>query len=207
MHRTTSSLPLVLLIGAFALVGCAATDADAERPDPASSDAPAPDADDTSPTACVTGQWSADVDDLADQLGSALADTGMTVITTRAVGTQTVNFGEDGDFHFDNDLVVAVDVQISDGPTMTVAQSHRGATTASWGWDAAADRPAMLFDDYDDSGYTVENSVSIGGVSSTTPIEIPPIVDASGRLFVTCSDDELVTAWEGGLFITSWHRV
>jgi hypothetical protein len=35
----------------------------------------------------------------------------------------------------------------------------------------------MLFDDYDDSGYTVENSVSIGGVSSTTPIEIPPVVD------------------------------
>lgn len=204
MPRTASALPLVLLVGVFALVGCTGPDATGERPGTASSDAP--DAESSSPTACVAGRWAADVDDLATQLGSALEETGMTVITTRAVGTQTADFSEDGDFRFDNDLVVAVDVQISDGPTMTVAQSHRGATTASWGWDSAGSRPAMLFDDYDDSAYTVENSVSIGEVSSTTPIEIPPIVDASGRLFVSCSGDELVTSWEDGLFITTWHR-
>jgi hypothetical protein len=212
MPRTATVLPLVLLVSALALAGCTGTDADgetgAEHPGTASSEAPEAEGEGggSSPTACVVGRWAADVDDLAAQLGSVLADTGMTVITTRAAGTQTVNFTEIGDFRFDNDVVIAVDVQISDGPTMTAAQSHRGTTTATWGWDATSSQPAMIFEGYDDSAYSVENSVSIGGVTSTTPIEIPPIVDASGRLFVTCSGDELVTTWEDGLFITTWHR-
>ena len=206
MPRFPSPLPITLLIAALALSGCTTAEPGAERPDPAASEGAGSEGGDTSPTACVAGSWSADLDDVATQLGEVLAEKGMDIITTRTAGTQTASFTEDGAFRFDNDAVIAVDVQLDDGPAMTVAQNHRGTTTASWGWDSTSTRAAMLFTDYDDASYTVENTVAIDGTSVSTPIDIPSTVDTSGRLFVSCSGDELVTSWEHGLFITSWHR-
>jgi hypothetical protein len=192
----------------LALSGCAGgigipgvgSDRDPGSPDDATG------GEDNSPTACVIGTWTADVVDLAEQLGQVLGETGMDVITTRAAGTQTMTFTGEGGFTFANDVAFAVDVQIGGGPTLTAAQNHSGTTTASWRWDSSSVVPAMMFADFDDSAYAVENTVSMEGVASTIPIEIPPIVSAGGRLFVTCLGDQLITTWEEGLFITAWSR-
>lgn len=203
MRRSAPPFALAAL-AVLLLAGCSA-DAPSTRttsPDPVSPGAEV----DPYPTACVVGSWTADVDDLAAQLGDALAGTGMDVVTTRAAGTQTVTFDEDGPFRFDNDVAFAADIRIGDGPAMTASQRHRGTMTATWGWDSSSGRPAMLFADLDDSEYEIENTVSIAGVVSSTPIEVPDVVGTSGRLFVSCEGDELVTSWEDGLFMTTWRR-
>lgn len=198
----------VLCAAAFVipLAGCDTATPGASEVTGGSSPAGAPDDTAGSPTACVVGTWNADVDDLAAQLGTLLADTGMNVVTTRAAGVQAVSFTEDGGFRFDNDVALAVDVQVAEGPAMTVAQSHTGATTASWAWDASASEPAMVFEDFDSSAYTIENSVSMGDVASTTPIELPTETTGEGRLFVECTGDSLTTWWDHGLFTTRWSR-
>lgn len=208
---TPTSLPRIaalLCTAALAITLAACSPTDPGAVDDGSGATPASGTDDAagSPTSCVVGTWNADVDDLAAQLGTLLTDTGMNVVTTRAAGTQSVSFTEDGGFRFDNDLALAVDVQVSDGPAMTVAQSHIGATTASWAWDASATEPAMVFEDFDRSSYAIENSVSMGDASSTVPIDLPVETTGEGRLFVDCSGDRLTTHWDQGLFTTSWRR-
>lgn len=46
----------------------------------------------------------------------------------------------------------------------------------------------------------------MNGAVSTVPIEVPSLVDTTGRLFVECTGAETVTTWEDGLFITAWTR-
>jgi len=213
-RNTTTALSGLSLALLLLLTGCGDEDAGGEATDAPPTASASSDSDggsasggDTTPTACVAGRWSADVEDLAAQIGAILGDTGVDVIATRAIGTQFATFGGDGAFRFDNDLTVVIDVRMSDGPAMTAAQTHVGGVTASWAWDAPSDRAAMVFADYDDVGYAVDTTVSVNGVAIDVPIEIPELISATGRMFVSCAGGEMVTMWEDSPFVTTWTRL
>ena len=64
----------------------------------------------------------------------------------------------------------------------------------------------MVLENFDDSSYAIENTVAVDGVSSTTPIELPPMSAGDGKLLVTCSGSTLTTQPEAAPFVTRWTR-
>ncbi|MCS0499041.1 hypothetical protein [Protaetiibacter mangrovi] len=156
---------------------------------------------------CIAGDWHADLDDAASQIGSFLAGNGLNVTASTASGTQDLTVDADG-LDFENAMTFVITIDTGDGIVMTVTQTHAGTVTAVWSWegDPAETSATMHFSDFDNSTYTVQNTVDINGTAVSTPIEAPDYVAGDVPLEVTCSGDTMTTHPTESPFTTTWHR-
>jgi hypothetical protein len=161
-------------------------------------------------TDCVDGDWHADVNDLAAQLGATLASNGLNVVSSTASGTQDVSIDGEGYLGFGSNVTFVITVDMGDGMVMTLTQTHTGSTGADWAWngDAPADDTSgqMVFTNFTNSGYTVHNTVAINGVVSDQQFPMPEEAAGEVPLAVTCDDDTLTTKPDVSPFTTTWHR-
>jgi hypothetical protein len=149
----------------------------------------------------VVGSWDADLEDSAAQLLAYFQENGSPMTATTVDGSQTLDIDADGTLEFDNAMTYTISGDVS-GIEMIVTQKHTGALTAGWTLDGAV----MTFTDYDDSSYSIDNSVSMGGVVSESPITVPESgVDVPTT--ITCSGDTMTMAPTGSPFVTTWHRL
>lgn len=178
--------------------------------DPASPEASEPGGSGPALSECVDGEWSADLDDLVQQLAAQLASSGMTVVSATASGTQDLSIAGEGVMGFSSDATFQIALDMGGGLTMTVTQRHTGGMAADWAWDgsaAASDtNGTMVFENFDGSGYDVVNTVDINGQSSESAIPIPELAAADVPMAITCTGDTLKTAPQGVPFTTTWHR-
>lgn len=205
---TTIALPFLLL-----LVLSACTPAGGE-PDPDGGGATSDPAEEGEAgpvlSSCVDGDWTADLDDLAQQLGASLAGTGMNVIAATASGSQEVSIGGEGIIGYASDATYDVAIDMGNGLTMTVTQNHIGTMGADWAWDGSADpsdtRGTMLFENFDGSGYSIRNTTDINGQSSESTIPLDEAGYGNVPMLVTCDGDTMTTQAQGAPFTTTWHR-
>jgi hypothetical protein len=157
-------------------------------------------------TACVSGDWSADLQNLADQLLEQMTTAGSPIQSVTASGTQELSIDEAGFLGFGNAMSFVTIATLSEGLVMTMTQTHAGQVGADWAWNGDVDGSVMIFDNFNDSGYTITNVVDINGTVSDATIPPPDLSAGNVPLTVTCSGDVLTTHPEGSPFTTTWHR-
>jgi hypothetical protein len=158
------------------------------------------------PTECVSGDWSADLDDLAAQMLEQMTSGGSPITSVTASGTQGLAIDETGVLGFGNDMTFVTTANIGEGMVMTVTQSHTGGVGADWAWDGDAEGNVMVFDNFDGSEYVITNVVAINGTASEAPFPTPDISAGNVPLAVTCEGDTMTTKAEASPFTTTWHR-
>jgi hypothetical protein len=159
------------------------------------------------PTECVSGDWSADLQDLADQMLAQLQSGGSGMFTSAtASGSQTLAIDQAGFLGFANDMAFVVTAEIGDGLVMTLTQTHAGGVGADWAWTGDLDTNVMVFENFNDSEYVITNVVDINGTASDMTFPPPDMAAGNVPLTVTCSGDTMTTHPEGSPFTTTWHR-
>lgn len=154
-------------------------------------------------TGCVAGRtWRLDIPDLASQLAIELATTGFSVVEYAGIGEHTLVFDEAGAASADVDMTMSVTVNTDAGIMITVVQVHVGAPSGQWGW--VGDTSTMEFASWNDGGYTVENFMTINGVSSESTIPIPSDPLTGSKMAVECSGSTLTTTTAGSPYIQRW---
>lgn len=216
MDRRTLSLLVLPLTALFALTACTPGGSGSGGSGGSASEEPVDDtggSSDLGPvlTECVDGDWSADLDDLAAQLGANLAANGLNVTSSTASGTQDVAIGGEGVLGFANAMTFVMTIDMGGGLVMTVTQTHTGTTGADWAWDGEA--PAsdtngrMVFSNFQNTDYDVQTVVSINGTASEQTIPMPEQPAGDIPLAVTCTGDTMTTKADASPFSTTWHRV
>jgi hypothetical protein len=202
----------LLAAGAGALMlltGCAAAGTPGTPDGGGATDAETavPATDEDRASACVAGEWRADLDDLVGQLAAQLSSTGLPVSGSEAGGSQTLVVREDGTLAFDNDMTLIVTVDLG-GVAMSVRQEHTGIMSADWSWaDATADGGTMTFASFDDTGYVVQTTFEGDGIDAPAGLLEPPSSSAANvPTAVTCRAGTLTTHPAGTPFTTTWTR-
>lgn len=209
---------ILLCIGALLLLTACSGGSETPKPETSTRTAESTASDDDDPVEtpddemqadeCITGEWRADLDGLVAQLAQQLSSTGLPVNGSEAGGSQSLVIRDDGTLFFDNDMTLWVTVQMG-AVEMTVRQEHTGLMSADWSWaEVDAEGGTLEFDDFDDSGYTVQSTFEGDGASLAAPsIELPRASASNVPTAVTCRGDTLTTQPQGTPFITSWNRI
>ncbi len=166
---------------------------------------PADGASDGGATACVAGKtWVLDVADAASQLGAQLASSGMNVIQSEGSGRQSFTFDEGGSASASIDLTYTVTIQ-QDDLTLTLVQTHGGDPTGEWAWQGGSDS-TIVFSNWDNAGYSVQNQFIVNGTSSENTMDIPSDTLGDGSVMtVDCSGDTLTTQVTGSPYTQHWN--
>jgi hypothetical protein len=211
-RRTATALavPLLLLV----LAACTPADGDPDADGSGSGSSSEPSADDGAGpvlSSCVDGDWSADLADLAQQLGDSLAGNGMSVVSTQASGSQEVSIAGEGVIGYASDSEYVIAVDMGDGLTMTVTQHHEGTMGADWAWDGSAEPSdtggTMIFENFDATAYKILNTTEMNGQVSETVIPVSDAGYGDVPMVVTCTGDTMTTQAQGSPFTTTWHRM
>lgn len=150
---------------------------------------------------CLTDRtWSLDLNDLVGQLGEQMAGSGMPLVEASASGTQTFEFSSDGTAvaAINSTFVLTVD---SNGLPLTITQTHSGAPGGAW---SEAGEGTLSFDEWDDSGYTIDNQISMDGTVVDMPIELPSNSFGGSTMTYECSGSTLTTTVPENTFTYRW---
>jgi hypothetical protein len=194
----SAALPL-----AFGLAACEGAESAPGEPATPPGAAPVPVA-----TECVDGSWDADLDNLLGQMARQFSAGGLRIASANATGSQTLVVGREGVLGFKAGMRFVMEIDMGKGVSMQVTQVHDGSLAADWQWaDTTADGGTMTFSRFNDTGYSVVNTVSMGGQSTTMPITSPSAAAAGNvPMEVTCSGNTLTTHPRGTPFTTRWTR-
>ena len=149
---------------------------------------------------CLTDRtWNLDLDDLVAQLSEQMSET-VPVTEASATGTQSFEFSSDGSAvaTIDSTFVLSVD---GDGLILTVTQTHSGAPTGNW---SEAGEGTLAFDEWDETGYTITNQISMDGTEVSMPLELPSSSWGGSTMSYECSGSELTTTVPENTYTYRW---
>jgi hypothetical protein len=155
-------------------------------------------------TECVDGSWNADLDHLLGQMTRQFSANGLKIASSNASGSQTLFIGRERVLGFKAGMTFVMTIEMGNGVSMTVTQAHTGSLTADWRW--AASGGTMDFSRFNDTGYSVVNTMTMGGKSTTMPFTPPSTAAGNVPMEVTCSGNTLTTHPQGSPFTTRWTR-
>jgi hypothetical protein len=196
MNRTMTVLAVSALL--VTMTGCAGGGGDGGSGTPVAEDGG------PSTTECLSGKtWVLDIDDLAGQLAAQLRSGGLNVIETIAEGRQTFEFTETGEASSSVDVTYTMTVDSGEGIVITIVQTHGGEPSGEWAW--LGDTETVTFSNWDNAGYSVQNTVLVNGVGSDAPIEVPSDTLGGTDMLTDCSGTTLSTQVEASPFTQHWN--
>ncbi len=207
-HRRVASLALVSFIVSAVLVGCSGpTDGGgADEVGGSTGELGDTGSDDLAiggDTRCISGRtWELDLPDLASQIATQLATTGFGVIEYAGIGSNTLIFDEAGTLNASVNSTISITVTTDAGATITLVQIHEGAPFGDWGWRGNTN--VMEFANWNSGGYTVQNLMTINGVSGESSIPIPSDPLSGTAMTVECSGSKMTTITESSPYIQRW---
>ena len=149
---------------------------------------------------CLDGTWNLDGQNNADQIQALMVENGTPVTSTETSGT--VHLIVDGStMTYVSDISYVMTAQLDAGLEMIVSQLQAGESSGTW----SADGDQVVFADWV-NGITVTTSVTIGGATSSTPIEIPADTGGGVAMEVVCDGDTLSTHPLESPFTNLWTR-
>lgn len=149
---------------------------------------------------CLTDRtWTLDLDDLVAQLAVQMSEN-IPVTEASGTGTQSFEFSSDGSAvaSIDSTFVLSVD---GDGLILTVTQTHSGAPTGNW---SEAGEGTLAFDEWDETGYTITNQISMDGTVVSMPLELPSNSWGGSTMSYECSGSSLTTTVPENTFTYRW---
>lgn len=149
---------------------------------------------------CLIGTWNLNGQHNADQIQALMVENGTPVTSTETSGT--VHLIVDGStMTYVSDISYVMTAQLDAGLEMIVSQLQAGESSGSW----AVEGDEVVFADWVD-GITVTTSVTIGGATSSTPIDIPADTGGGVAMDVVCEGDTLSTHPLESPFTNLWTR-
>jgi hypothetical protein len=149
---------------------------------------------------CLVGSWDLDGQHNADQIQALMVENGTPVTSTETSGT--VHLIVDGTtMTYVSDISYVMTAQLDAGLEMIVSQLQAGESSGSW----SAEGDEVVFADWV-NGITVTTSVTIGGATSSTPIDIPADTGGGVAMEVVCDGDTLSTHPLESPFTNLWTR-
>jgi hypothetical protein len=149
---------------------------------------------------CLVGNWDLDGQHNADQIQALMVENGTPVTSTETSGT--VHLIVDGTtMTYVSDISYVMTAQLDAGLEMIVSQLQAGESSGSW----SAEGDEVVFADWV-NGITVTTSVTIGGATSSTPIDIPADTGGGVAMEVVCDGDTLSTHPLESPFTNLWTR-
>ncbi|MBX3100850.1 MAG: hypothetical protein KF761_14895 [Salinibacterium sp.] len=156
-----------------------------------------------SSTSCISGKtWILDLPDLAAQLGEQLSSHGLNVTQSEGVGRQDFVFDGSGTVASHIDVTYTISVQ-KDDLTITLVQTQGGDTSGEWSWQG--DTTDVVFSNWDNAGYSVQNQFLVNGVAGENSVTIPTETLGDGTVMATtCTGTTLSTQVSGSPFTQHW---
>ena len=210
-YSQTVCILMVPFIAAAVLAGCSAGGDEASPSDEvggSTGELGEADSDDLAiggDTDCITDRaWVLDIPDLASQIAIELATTdGFEVLEQAGTGLVTLQFFEDsGTLLSVVDMLISITVTTDAPSQITLVQIHNGAPSADWGWRGNTN--AMEFANWNSGGYTVENLMTVNGISLDSTIPIPSDPLTGTAMTVECAGSKMTTVTEGSPYIHRW---
>jgi hypothetical protein len=150
---------------------------------------------------CLVGTWNLDGQNNADQIHALMLENGTPVTSTETSGT--VHLIVDGStMTYVSDISYVMTAALDAGLEMIVSQLQAGESSGSW----SVEGDEVVFADWV-NGITVTTAVTIGGATSSTPIDIPADTGAGVAMEVVCEGDTLSTHPLESPFTNLWTRV
>ncbi|MES1212932.1 MAG: hypothetical protein ABUT11_05245 [Leifsonia sp.] len=119
---------------------------------------------------CLPGHWTADLDDLSQQLADSLSDK-YDITAHGDTGTQEWIFTAGHRLTSINHFTLDVTATTSEGLTIETAQNHDGTLHMKW----ALSGHTLTLTDLDPGDYQVTTTITItGGSAVSSPAELPP---------------------------------
>jgi len=192
--------PAILFVPALlvvALSGCSPTGTPTTPPAPGASGASTATGSD-----CVVGNWTADLDDLAQQLTAYFGSHGIGEGLTGSLvsGSEKGEFTADGKATATDDAVFRFEGTLH-GVPLKLTQTHAGGFTSDW----ALTGDTFDFTNFDGAHYAITSTIEINGVSNTSaPSETGFAQDIP--ITTTCTGDVMTMKPTNSPFTTTWHR-
>jgi hypothetical protein len=150
---------------------------------------------------CVIGTWSGDVVDLGEQLLEFFSQVGSPVTDVTSTGTITLEVDATS-MTYTSDVTHQMTATLDDDMDMVVTQTQVGVSSGDW----TAEGDTIAYSNWTE-GIEIESTVTIGGVDSGVPLDVPAGDSADIPVTTTCDGDTLTTHPEGTPFTTTWARV
>lgn len=205
MHRKALLAALVLPV-ALALAGCSSGGGPLSTSAPEGSAPAGGGAGGGSSAGCIVGTWSADMDDLANQLKAQYDAKSLPVDSVDGTGSETATFGADGSAVWHSDYTIKVGMKVG-GVPMEVDVRHAGDITSHYAYDGAT----LTFSDYDASADKLTTKVLVNGQAVSNSNMDVPLDNSQGAVptSVACDGNTLsiqanITA--ASPFVIHWAR-
>jgi hypothetical protein len=150
---------------------------------------------------CLVGTWDLDGQNNAAQMQEFFVTNGTPITSTETSGTVHL-IVDDSTMTYVSDISYVMTAQLDAGLEMVVSQLQVGESSGSW----SVEGDEVVFADWV-NGITVDNSVTIGGQSSSTAIDIPADAGSGVPMEVVCDGDTLSTHPLESPFTSLWTRV
>lgn len=149
---------------------------------------------------CLVGTWDLDGQHNADQIHELMVANGTPVTSTETSGA--VHLLVDGStMTYASDISYVMTAQLDAGLEMIVTQLQVGESSGNW----SVEGDEVVFADWVND-ITVDTSVTIGGTTSSTPIDIPADTGGGIAMEVVCDGDTLSTHPLESPFTNLWTR-
>lgn len=200
-HRTSSIAAATIVL--LTLSACSAGGGDGSTTETGSgADSGAAGSGSAADSCLVDRVWDLNTSDLAAQLAANFTSNGLVVTQSTANGTQTIEFGSDGTASSTVDVTYTIAIDSGDGIVITVVQTHSG--TPHGEWTRAGDAGTLTFSNWDNAGYSVQNTVLVNGTAGDFPISIPEDTLGSSDMEIVCEGNTLSTRVAPSPFTQHW---
>jgi hypothetical protein len=149
---------------------------------------------------CLEGTWDLDGQNNADQIQEFFVANGTPVSSTETSGTVHL-IVDSTTMTYVSDISYVMTAQLDAGLEMVISQLQVGESSGTW----SVEGDEVVFADWV-NGITIDNAVTIGGQTSSMPIDIPADSGSGVAMEVVCDGDTLSTHPLESPFTNLWTR-
>jgi hypothetical protein len=150
---------------------------------------------------CIPGDWTADADDLGQQIAAYFEEKGLgDDLAVTVSGSEKATLNDDHTATATDDLVFTF-TGTKSGEPMTMTQTHAGGFTSNWQYDGST----FDFQDFDGQHYSITTTIEFGGQTTTAPASTTDYADDI-PITTDCTGDVMTMKPENSPFTTTWNR-
>ncbi len=152
---------------------------------------------------CVPGEWTADLDDLANQMADYFVEAGSADegLEGSVTGSENVKIDADGTATASDDATL-VFTGTRGGSPYTMTSVRTGGFTSEW----AMTGDTFVFRNSTDYTYSITTTVEFNGVTTTLPPQDTTAFRDDVEITTTCTGDVMVQKPVDSPFTTTWNR-